>query len=240
MPASSDTTTTERHRVRPRWVWSGLLLILVGLVVLALGLVGRSLVWSLVGPVVAAVGGFLTWRGGVMYDVHGSRPLRQEATELVHDDVHEGRSPTERMSHETAEQIARGNDERRRELLARVESDDFPSLAPVGVVVLLLMAVWLFVSQFVLAYPFTATGQSNALRDTGFAIVIGLCGLWMRQLGPRPVATGLCLLCGVLLVVFALTQSHAAGRTEWNEILTGAVVIGAAALTVSPGRGHAE
>ncbi|WP_139980469.1 hypothetical protein [Nocardioides litoris] len=79
------------HAVRPRWVWASLLVLLLGSIIAALGLMGLEALgstWPVVGAgaVVLAVGAVGAWRSGFFYDVPGS-----EDPATIVDDVRTGR-----------------------------------------------------------------------------------------------------------------------------------------------------
>lgn len=127
--------------------------------------------------------------------------------------------------------------DRRRRALERA-SHDAPRgpLAPLGAIVLVLVALFLLVAQWAI-YPLGRTSQDNALRALGVGVVAGLAGL--RILVGRParhrVAALLALLAGVGLLVSALVLPHEIGATRVEEVVSGAlVVLGAAVALVSP------
>ncbi len=64
----------SRHLVRPRWVWSGLALLLGGSALVALGMVLTSLSVILVGLAGLVVGGIVAVYGGIIHDSRSVRP----------------------------------------------------------------------------------------------------------------------------------------------------------------------
>ena len=84
------------HLVRPRWVWGGLAVAIIGMCVVAVGVIVLSLVWSLVGCVVGVAGGLTMLRGGVMNDVGGVS--RSELDDVIHGGTHQGQAPGDMIS----------------------------------------------------------------------------------------------------------------------------------------------
>ncbi len=149
------------------------------------------------------------------------------------ENVHEGAREVARVEKQDAAQTALHVSQQTRALLESRTAAPFPSVRPLGLTILLVLSVWLFVSQWALIYPFTIASQNSALRELGFAVVISLSAIWLRQLGPNRVAVGLLLLSGVLLMVSGVVFSDNIARVRWNEIATGAVVLVAAVMSMS-------
>ena len=110
-----------------------------------------------------------------------------------------------------------------------------PGLAGMGAVVLLLVASVLVVAQWAL-YPIGQEPQSNATRSLGLAIVIGFCGLrLLLSAGRHPIASGVAIACGVVMIVAASLAGHEDTSTVVVETLCGvAVVLAAATAMASP------
>lgn len=221
------TTTTDPHHkrlVRPRWVWAGLLVALVGAAVLGVGVAVGSWTWSIIGAVVLAVGSVASLRGGVMNDVHRKAP-GQEVGEVLHGDVHEGIAPGDRLHDAEAEQTSRELDRHREALIRATHQAPRPALAPLGGVVLLIVAVFLLAAQWAI-YPIGSMSQNNAIRSLAVAIVAGMAGLriLVGLPGAHRVATALALLAGIVLVVNAALSDHEIWDTAVIEATSGVLV----------------
>jgi hypothetical protein len=218
-PSSSD-----RHLVRPRRVWIGTLLAILGLVVVSVGLVLLSWPWSLTGTVIALGGAVVAWRGGILYDVHSSG-VRSELGEVVHGTVREGVAPGETV-HASPEARSRTVQvERRRrglERAAMVAPRPGPT-RPAGWV-LLLIAIFLMVAQWEL-YPLERPGQTNAVRALGAAILFAIAGMRMASSQGRPprVAALVSITVGLALLLNAVLAQHDVGSTAASEGVCGAV-----------------
>ena len=81
------------HRVRPRWVWSGLLLALLGTCLLALWIATWRAGAGIGGAILLVLGGAAAMRGGILYDTHGARPVAGDIDEVRDADVHRGTAP---------------------------------------------------------------------------------------------------------------------------------------------------
>jgi hypothetical protein len=95
----TDMTRRRRnHLVRPRWVWGGLFVALLGGCVLGLGIALLSWSESIAGTVLLLVGGAASTWGGVMYDARTQLAVGQELHQLLGGDVHEGIGPGDMMN----------------------------------------------------------------------------------------------------------------------------------------------
>lgn len=232
MSTTHRADDTGRAPVRPRAVWGGLLVAVLGLCVVGAGLSALSWTWSALGVLALAVGGGLMWRGGVMHDAHATKPVDHELRDVREGGTHEGVSAQQDLGSEKARRRAAFVTEQTRALLESRTHAPAPPLRPIGVAVLLVLGVWLLIAQYALGYPFTVLGQNSALRDLGPGLVVLLAGFRLRQAGPSRVATALCALCGIALLVFGLAVPHDAARVQWNEIVSGLLVLVGAALTL--------
>jgi hypothetical protein len=108
-----------RHVVRPRRVWAGVALAVVGLVVLAVGLMVQSWWVGGVGVVLLLVGAVLGWSGGGAYDVHATMSAHHEVEDLRTGDTHEGIEPGQMVRDPQVEKKSVAVERRRRRLIER-------------------------------------------------------------------------------------------------------------------------
>jgi hypothetical protein len=237
MSERNQTNRDNRASVRPRFTWGGTAVALLGMLGIALAMTNHATVWTWVAVAVTVLGLLLAWRGGAMYDVHGAKPPEEELGEALHGESHTGISPQDRVTGPGARAGA-AVATREAQALVRSRIEYRPPLAPLGAIGLLLVGAWLLISRGALHYPYNAIGQASSLRDLGFGLVFFLGGLWLRQVGPSRIATGLSLLCGVLLVLSGVFLAHSSGVVRVNEIAMGAVALLAAAVTLESRRSH--
>jgi hypothetical protein len=95
------------HTVRPRWTWIGLLVMLVGLVLVAIGISLTSWAWAIPGLVLFAVGAGVGLYGGLMYDVQGGSSARIQMREAVEGREHEFPGAGTKRSEEEIKQDVR-------------------------------------------------------------------------------------------------------------------------------------
>jgi hypothetical protein len=224
----------RRRLVRPRRVWVGTLVALVGCIVIAVGVILTSWPWTVVGGVVLLAGGVVAYRGGVMYDAR-SGGLRPELTGLVRGRERRGVAPGDMVTAPRAVETSRRVDRRRRRLERAAASA--PRRIPVRPTggVLVLVAMFLLVSQWEL-YPLELPGQTNATRALGCAIVVGLSGMRVLEAGAGRSHTApalATLASGGLLILNGAVADHARTATAAVEVACGVVcVVCAGALTV--------
>jgi hypothetical protein len=104
--------------------------------------------------------------------------------------------------------------------------------SPAAAWILLVTGVWLLVGQWLLSLPLTARGDDTALRDSAFAVVVTLAALRLVVARRSNAATGVLVLCGLLLVCAGLFSAHDAARAQGNEIGCGVVVLVATLATL--------
>lgn len=110
---------------------------------------------------------------------------------------------------------------------------------PVATLGLVVLGAWTFIGVFVLGYPYSVVGQNSELRALGAAIVLMLCGLWIRHLGFSVVAATLAGAVGAAMTWAAFALPHDNPRVRVDEFIVGVLVMltTAAAAATRP-RGH--
>ena len=214
--------TSSRRPVRPRWVWGGTLLALLGLTVVAVGIVLVSWSWSLVGAAAASLGAVLGWRAGVLRDVHSTGPL-DEVGEVLHGTPRDGVEAGDTMPlSDSARQRVVQVERRRRSLEQAVRQAPRPGLTRPAGWLLLLLALVLLVSQGAL-YPVGRPGQTNATRALLAGVVLALAGMRLATVvGRRPrIASAVAVVVGVALVLNACLAPHGRTATVVMEALCG-------------------
>ncbi len=217
----------DHHLVRPRWVWGGLVVALVGLGVLGVGIALLSLPVSIAGAVLLLTGAICSAVGGVMYDAVAHLAAGRELDQVAHGGVHEGVAPGE-MTHEPRAHTDASRASTSAEVapMARPSTPDRrPTIAGL---ILLGVAVFLVLSQpWFIAH--SATGRASAFRDVGLAVIVGLAGLRIATgLRTHPIAIGLAVLGGVGLVLGGVLAQHDRTSLATVEVICGAVAILAA------------
>lgn len=226
------------HTVRPRGVWGGLLLAVLGLVALAVGGVATAgtwmAVWVAAGATLVVLGGALALHSGVLYAVHGPGQAADTAHEVLHGETYQGHAPGDQVAvSPEAREKARTLDLRRLELERRSAATPAPAFAPVGAVVLLLAAFGLLVASGAF-FAHTAVGSANADRALGCAILAGAAGMrYLVSPGRHLVfATG-ALLGGLFLVLSGPLSPHDRPGTVALEVAVGTIVLLAAAVCLA-------
>lgn len=216
------------REVDPRSVWMGVVLALVGVVVAGVGI--TIMMWWLAASaaLVIAAGAVVAFRGGIMQDTRGADP-HSEISQVRHHDVHRGVAPGQMIDDPVAKEAAREVEAERRRILAARARTPSPPLAPIGAALAITVAAYIWVAQWTL-YPIGQTGQDNALRDLGWAILAGLAGIriLVGQPSRHPVATGVIGLAGAALLLETLLANHSSSVISASEGICGVTLIGAA------------
>jgi drug/metabolite transporter (DMT)-like permease len=84
--------------VRPRWVWGGLVIALLGVCLLGWGIAILSGAQSIAGAVLLLVGAAASVGGGIRFDGRTHLAVGEEMREVREGDVHEGIGPGDPMS----------------------------------------------------------------------------------------------------------------------------------------------
>jgi hypothetical protein len=220
-----DQDTRDRPLVRPRWVWGGLLLALIGAGTLGLGVALLSWPPSILGAGLLLLGAGASLRGGVLYDAVPTLGVRRELQQVRDGSVHEGVAPGDTVATPASRRDAAAAD---RSARARTESARHPSdvhWAPAAGWLLLLVATVLTVSQWELVAP-TATGRANSARDTALAIVLGLGGMRLALSAGRHLIVGsITGLAGAALVLAGFLADHDHAGLALVEVVGGGLAV---------------
>jgi peptidoglycan/LPS O-acetylase OafA/YrhL len=141
---------------------------------------------------------------------------------------------------EVARQHAADLAHRNERLMDAVTDAPMRSWSRAGAVVLLAVGVWLLVGQWVLSLPLTATADTTATRDEGFAVLLVLAAVRLLVTRRSPTATGVALLGGVLLVCSGLLLEHTATRAAVDELVCGVLAVLCALATLDRWRAGAR
>lgn len=219
------------HLVRPRWVWSGLILAILGACMLAFWFATWQPSTCVAGAVLLLLGSGVAVRGGILYDTHGARPVTGEVDEVRHADVHRGTAPGDMVTDARLQAEARAWSRQTDELLRASREAQRPAWDRLGAILLLSGAGFLLAAQGL--YPHTQTGQNNATRSLLLGVVIALTGLRVL-LASRPgrAAPGVAALAGLGLILGAVLADHDRPATVAVEIIVGAVVLVGATLSL--------
>lgn len=239
-PENSAAPRSRRSPVvRPRRVWGGLALALLGVALASVGLV--SSLWLLVGGGVAVmvVGGFLSWAGGVMADATTGLNLRGELRAVRNGSTHPGVAAGDQAGSTAAHaEAARQNRVTQQVLDQAHRASATTWTQPAGWTLVLVAAVLLVAQWGLVAH--TATGRTNSYRDTAVAIVLGLTGLRLALTpGHHNVAAGTIAVCGLGLFLNGLLADHDHMSLTILETAAGAVtLLCGVAAAVSPSTGR--
>lgn len=228
------------HIVRPRLMWSGVIVALVGACLLALWAATWQPTPGIAGAVLLVAGGLTAAVAGVLYDTHGGgRPLTGEIDDLREAHGHQGTKPGDMITTPRIRAHAATTSRRSEAVRQASQATARPALQPLGAWLLLIGAVSLIIAQG--RYPHTHTGQDNATRSLLLAVVVGLTALRMLVAQrPRRVLSGLPATVGVLLIVFAVFTDHDRHATVYFELVAGAWILVAALLSLDLPREHPE
>ncbi len=230
-PGSTDSTerrqrdTSSRTLVRPRPLWAGVALAIIGMVTIALAMTQGSQVWTWIGVGVLAIGLLVAWRAGILNDVHSAEPMSHEVHEVVKGGTFAGVAAGEQIRDGAARRHARETTARTTDHLASQVKAPSPPARPAATLSLLLLGGWIFASTFLVLHPYTVTGQNSALRDLGFAIIVTLSALWLRHIGPNRAVTAVAVLAGVLMVLSAFLLPYDNQAVAVLDTVNGAAVI---------------
>lgn len=89
MTDNAARSAEKTRTVRPRWTWIALLVMFVGMLLVAWGIIVGSWAWVVPGLVVLAAGAGLALYGGFFYDVQGGGSVSAQAEDVIHGAEHE-------------------------------------------------------------------------------------------------------------------------------------------------------
>jgi hypothetical protein len=92
---------TRRHRshlVRPRWIWGGLIVALIGVCLLGWGIAVLSWAESVAGAALLLVGGAASVGGGIIFDGRTHLAVGEEMRQVREGDVYEGIRPGDTLT----------------------------------------------------------------------------------------------------------------------------------------------
>lgn len=227
----------RRHLVRPRLVWSGLVVALTGSVILSVGIILDAVVTSLVGAGVLAVGAVVAVLGGALYDALPAAALGEELHRVVEGGAHQGVVPGQMYADTHLRELARSTAEQTRALEEAAQVWRVDALARPAGVLFLMLAALLVLAQWQLVDD-NISGRVGSSGETIVALVLALAGLrCLVGSGRHRVACGAALLAGAWLVVQALLLDDATPSLEYVELTAGALaVLAAAAALATSGR----
>ncbi|CAN5520984.1 hypothetical protein BH11ACT8_BH11ACT8_28040 [soil metagenome] len=226
----------NRHRgrgdrtVRPRGVWGGLAVAVLGLVLAGAG--GVLSAWGLLvaGSVLVVVGAVTACRSGALYAVHTPADAATTAHEIVTDETYQGSAPGDLIDSAPAREKSRSLDHRREAIERQRSRTPVPALAPGAGIVLVLMAIGLLVAAGAF-FPHTSVGSANADRALGCAIVAAATGMrFLLSPGRHQVFAAAAGLAGGGLILSGVIASHDRAGTVPLDVTCGAVVVLAAII----------
>lgn len=218
----------RKHLVRPRYVWGGLAVGVLGMVIIGFGDGLSSWPIAIVGIVLLVVGGLVGWRGGALYDARSGFSLESEMKDVKEGNVHGGTKAGDEVHGALAHRESAEADRTRQLTTSATLQAQRPGLSVLGAILLVGGAAFVLATQGM--YPHTHTGQGNGLRDLALAVLGGLVGL-LVLLSPRrhPIGAAIALICAVGLVLQAWLAPHDADRTIGFEIFV-AILFGLGGL----------
>ncbi len=203
------------HRVRPRFSWGGLVLLILGGVVAGVGFTIISVPWIVAGLVVIVLGAAAALYGGLFYDIEGRGASFDDERRVVPGATATAKAPALQGRVEEEEH-------------ALTEMRDRPGVRPgwqkPAAWALLIIAAWLVATQSVF-YERTPTGRVGTYRVAAAGLVIALPALYLVLVRGSRLAAGLCALAGLGLVLGGVLADHGHARSAVNEILCGVLVL---------------
>ena len=210
--------------VRPRWVWTGLVIVLLGLLVVSAGMMDRSVAWIVCGLGLVAVGAPVSLHGGILRDTQRDFRPRQEVRDVLEGRAHRAPRSGGPLRSPRAQRNSLAVDAQRRALLGAATRTARPNLARPAATVALVVCTWLLIAQWSI-YPMSRMGQNNALRDLGVGIAVALAALRVVLAGRRFRASVLMIVGGAALVLFAVLMRHDSHGVAVSELASGILIL---------------
>ncbi len=219
-------TETHETTVRPRVIWTGVAIALVGMLDTGLMMMlPVDTVWIIVGAVIIAVGLGIAWVGGVMGDVHGGAGRGSTTTGVlpgarVEDDdvVSEAATTTRR----TEAQLGEATD------LTRGPASPL-TIASLGLIAL---SLWLMFSPWLFGFSLDDGAGQVILDQAIAAVVVGLCGLYAHQAGASVVAGGLAALAALAVLADGVFRHTLETVYDVNQVVVGLLMLAGAGIVI--------
>lgn len=213
------------RRVRPRGVWAGTAVAVVGAVVLGVAVGITSWVVAGAGLVLLLAGTVVGYANGGLYDVHTRSETRTEIEQVIHDETRRGVAPGDEIESAEVHRRAREVDSDVRRRLEEAHRAPRPPMAGLGAAMLLLVAVFLVAAQWGL-YPQGVEPQESATRSLGVAVVVACCALRVLVVpGRHRVTAGVTLAAGGVLLVSGLMLGPGSAAVVGAEVGSGVLVV---------------
>jgi hypothetical protein len=221
-------------RVHPRVIWIGVGLAVLGMVVAMLAMTYLDQRWWLwVGLAIVAGGVVLGWAFGLMRDVrmrpHGASV---EASEVIHGETHGGVSPTSSIQASSPPPPAPATANAGADAGPRLPDVPTPERVHWTGLAMALLGGWMVIAPLLLFYPDTEVGNDVILRDYGFAAVLVVSGLLLRNpLRHAGFVVVPALAAALLLLAVAATEPVTV-RATVNEVAAGLLTLGLCAAHI--------
>lgn len=223
-------TRIHETTVRPPIIWTGVGIALAGMVDTGLMMVlPVHVIWILVGAAIIAAGLGLAWFGGVMGDVHGGAGRGSTTTGVLpgsRSDDPEAIEGATAATREADEQLGAATD------LTRAPASPL-SIASIGLIVL---SFWLTFSPWLFGFSLDDGAGQVILDQAIAAVVVGLCGLYVHQVGASVVAGGLAALVALAVVADGLFRHTLQTVYDVNQVVVGLLMLAAAGVVVMDAR----
>jgi hypothetical protein len=223
-------TGTHETTVRPRIIWSGVTIALLGMVDTGLMMVlPVDAIWIVVGVVIIAAGLLLSWSGGVMGYVEGGAGRGSDTTGVLpgaraHDPEAIENAVT--ATRQADAQLGKATD------LTRLPASPL-SIASIGLIVL---PVWLTFSPWLFGFSLDDGAGPVILDQAMAAVVVGLCGLYLHQVGASVVVGGLAALTALVVVADGLFRHTLDTVYDVNQVVVGVLMLVGAVVAITAAR----
>lgn len=216
------------RRARPREIWVGVGIAVLGMVVMAVTMTYvHSALWLWVGLAVIAVGLTLAWYAGIMRDVRrGPHGATAEFHDVTAHDVRRGVSPAT-SQHTTAATPPK------EPVTANAGAPEGMRLPPASMPVkihwtagaMVLLGGWMIVSPLVLFYPDSELTNDVILRDYAVAAILVMFGVLLRSLNHRAVLAAVPAAAAAVLLLAVAFNAPLTVRATVNEIASASLAV---------------